>query len=284
MLTVSHIRSQLAAAGRDPQRSRGQNFLTDANLATALVRACDLQPGETALEIGPGLGSLTIPLAGAAQQVIAIEIDPYLVPLLEANLEQFGCHNVQVITDDARNTDLSALATPPALVVGNLPYNIGTQLTLDLLERVPSATRFVVTIQREVAERLTAVPRTKAYGAVSVKVAAYGTARLVTSLPPTVFFPRPNVDSATVRIDRTDATTADDRAAIWPLIESGFAHRRKTLRHSLAAVLSDVPAQCTAAGIDHGARAEELRLDDWLSLARVLASSNEQSSEALDER
>lgn len=275
MLTVSHIRSQLDAAGRDPQRSRGQNFLTDGNLASALVRACDVEPGETALEIGPGLGSLTLPLAHVAAQVIAIEIDPHLVPLLQANLHQFACENVQVIIGDARTTDLATLPNPPTLVVGNLPYNIGTQLTLDLLERVPTARRVVVTVQREVAERLTAAPRTKAYGAVSVKVAAYGHARLVAHLPPTVFFPRPNVDSATVRIDRVQRSTADDRAAIWPLIESGFAHRRKTLRHSLSAVLSDVRAQCTAAGIDHGARAEELRLEDWLSLAQVRANWNE---------
>ncbi|MGB2757517.1 MAG: 16S rRNA (adenine(1518)-N(6)/adenine(1519)-N(6))-dimethyltransferase RsmA [Acidimicrobiia bacterium] len=280
MLTATDIRHQLDAAGRAPQRSRGQNFLVDGNLALSLVRFAEIRPDDTVLEIGPGLGSLTLPLAAVAQRVIAVEIDEHLVPLLTANLEVAGCDNVAVIVRDARAVDYSALTPPPTVVVGNLPYNIGTQLTLELLDRVPSADRFIVTVQHEVAERFTAVPRTKAYGAVSVKIAAYGAASIVTTLPPTVFYPRPNVDSAAVRITRNSATTPAERAAIWPLIEAGFGHRRKTLRQSLASVLEDVQGQCKAAGIDHGARAEELQLEHWLALSLTLPHRDEPSAEA----
>ncbi len=221
---------------------------------------------DIALEIGPGLGSLTIPIAAAAQQVHAVEIDPFLIPLLRHNLEASTTTPVHIIEQDAREVEYATLTPPPTVVLGNLPYNIGTQLTLELLERVPTADRFLFTVQREVAERFVAVPRTKAYGAVTIKIAAFGTARMVMQIGANAFVPPPNVESAVVRIDRTHALTAAQRSQIWPLITSGFAHRRKTLRHSLAAVLESPVATCTAAGIDPSARAETLDLAAWCAL------------------
>ena len=269
MFTASMIRRQLERAGRHPQRARGQNFLADSNVAGAIVEHAGIGADDVVLEVGPGLGSLTIPIAQRARSVATIEIDPHLVPLLEQNLADAGLENVSTIIADAREVTPGELLAAPTAILGNLPYNIGTQLTLTLLDRFPTADRLIVTVQREVADRFVAVPSTKAFGAVTVKIATFGTARLVMALSQNVFVPRPNVASATVRIDRNSHTSVEMRAAVFPLITAGFAHRRKTLRHSLGSVLTDPVAICGAAGIDVGRRAETLELADWCAVARA---------------
>jgi 16S rRNA (adenine1518-N6/adenine1519-N6)-dimethyltransferase len=265
--TPSSIRALLAEQGLEPSRALGQNFVADPNTVRRIVRLAGVGPGDRVLEIGAGLGSLTLALREVDAEVTAIELDRHLLPILRRVAEPAGA---TVVEGDAMDLDWDALLGPvdparPWVLVANLPYNIATPLVLDLLRDAPQIDRMLVMVQLEVGERLAGHPGSKAYGIPSVKVAWWAEAKVVGRVPPTVFIPPPRVDSALVEIRRRppagDETT---RAAVFALVEAGFNQRRKMLRRSLAGRLA--PEAFAAAGIRPESRAEELTLDDWLRL------------------
>jgi len=277
-LTPGSIRDLLARHGCRPSRALGQHFLADPNLARRIVRLADLpaDPGGRmvgrVVEIGPGIGSLTVALAESGASVVALELDGHLLPVLDDVLTGAGvAERVSVVHGDALTADFRALTAGGEWVcVSNLPYNVATPMVVRLLEEFPEMRRALVMVQREVGERLVAGPGTKAYGAVSVKVGYYAEARIVGSVAATVFVPPPGVASALVRIDRRPAPPVDE--ALFALVRTGFAQRRKTLRQALAPALGvRTEPVLVAAGIDPRARAETLTLADWARVCREAA-------------
>jgi 16S rRNA (adenine1518-N6/adenine1519-N6)-dimethyltransferase len=281
LLSPTDVRGLLAAHDLRPSRALGQNFLADPNTARRIVRLAGVGPGERVLEIGPGVGSLTVALAEAVApggRVLALELDRHLLPVLGEVVA--GLADVRVVQGDALTADYGALLgdAGPWSMVSNLPYNVATPLLARLLEDVPALRTLSVMVQKEVAERLAAAPGTRACGAISVKVAYHATASIVGVVPPTVFIPRPKVDSAIVRFERRPAPPVDVPSAdsLFTLARAGFAQRRKTLRQSLKPVLgSRVVEVLGAAGIAPMARAEALSLPEWAALARAAAASGE---------
>jgi 16S rRNA (adenine1518-N6/adenine1519-N6)-dimethyltransferase len=273
LLSPADVRTLLAEHGVHPSRALGQNFLADANTARRIVRLAGVGPRSRVLEIGPGVGSLTLALAEEASEVLALELDRHLLPVLEEVLS--GATGVRVVHGDALRTDYQALlgSDPGAwTMVSNLPYNVATPLLAHLLEDVPQIDRLVVMVQKEVAERLAAPPGTPAAGAISVKVAYHARGSLLAMVPPTVFVPRPRVDSAVVAFDRREVPPVDvpSPQAMFELTRAGFGQRRKTLRQSLRPVLGPGAEEVLrAAGLDPGARAETLTLEDWAALTRA---------------
>lgn len=279
MLTRKRAVELLEAAGASPRRARGQNFVVDPNTIRKIVRLADVASGDHVLEIGPGLGSLTFALAEAGAVVTAVEVDPAMVQVLTDELARVHVENPEVAQRitlhqaDALSADwkrLLASATSWTLVA-NLPYNIATPLIADLLDTVPVIERMLVMVQAEVGERLCAHVGDDAYGAVSVKVASWATARVVATVPPTVFHPRPRVTSALVAINRhaEPAVPPDvDRDAVFRLVRAGFGQRRKMLRRSLDGLVTF--DEFERAQVAPTARAEELSLDDWVRLTRTV--------------
>jgi 16S rRNA (adenine1518-N6/adenine1519-N6)-dimethyltransferase len=265
--------------GLSPRRTLGQNFVVDPNTVRRIARLAGVAAGDVVIEIGAGLGSLTAALAETGGTVVAIEVDRGIVPVLRDQMTAFP--NVEVHEADAMQLDWVAFiasinstrgrdALAPVTVVANLPYNIATPLVADLLDDVPEVRSMLVMVQAEVGERFCAEPGTDAYGAVSVKVAYWAHAEIVGSVPPTVFLPRPKVDSALVRITRHARPAVDDVAPeqLFTLVRAGFAKRRKMLRSALAGVVS--AEHFAASGIDPTLRAEQLSLDDWAKLCRTV--------------
>jgi 16S rRNA (adenine1518-N6/adenine1519-N6)-dimethyltransferase len=260
----------LARHGLAPRRSLGQNFVVDANTVRRIARLAGVGPGDRVIEIGAGLGALTAALAETGASVTAVEVDRGLVPVLA---EQVAGRGVRIVEDDARTLDWSALLGDESgwVLVANLPYNLATPLVADLLDDVPVIDRMLVMVQREVGERLAARPGSDAYGAVSVKVAYWATATVVGRVPPTVFLPRPKVESVLVAITRRAEPAvgaAVDRTGLFALVRAGFGQRRKMLRRSLAGLVT--AADFDAAAIRPDARAEELAVEDWGRLAAVV--------------
>jgi len=271
LLSPTDVRALLSAHSVRPSRALGQNFLADPNTARRIVRLADVGPAERVLEVGPGVGSLTLALAEAAAEVVALELDRHLLAVLEDVLA--GQPAVRVVHGDALRVDYETLLAPgPWAMVSNLPYNVATPLLARLLDDVPRLERLVVMVQKEVAERLAAPPGTRQCGAISVKVAYHATASIVGVVPPTVFVPRPAVDSAVVVFGRRSAPPVEVPSAerLFALARAGFAQRRKTLRQALRALLGDGAGDVLAsAGLDPGARAETLHLEEWAALARA---------------
>jgi len=265
-LSPREVRRLLDEHGLEPSRARGQNFVVDPNTVRRVARLADVGPGDRVVEIGAGLGSLSLALAETGASVTAVEVDHRLVPVLRSVVEPGG---ITVVEADAMRLDWEALlGEGPWSLVANLPYNVATPLVADLLDGVPAIRRMVVMVQREVAERLAAAPGEEAYGAVSVKVAYWATAAVVARVPPTVFYPPPKVESAVVRIERRPerAVAADvDREWLFRLVSAGFGQRRKMLRRSLAGLVT--VEDFAAAGVREDARAEELGVEDWGRLA-----------------
>ena len=281
-LSPTDVRGLLAAHDLRPSRALGQNFLADPNTARRIVRLAGVGAGDHVLEVGPGVGSLTVALAEAVApggEVLGLELDRHLLPVLEEVL--VGLPQVRVVQGDALTVDYGPLLTGAEAwtMVSNLPYNVATPLLARLLEEVPALRSMSVMVQKEVAERLAAPPGTRACGAISVKVAYHATAAITGVVPPTVFMPRPKVDSAIVRFERRPEPPVDVPSAggLFALARAGFAQRRKTLRQALKSHLgSRVEEVLAAAGIAPMARAETLTLDEWAALARAADPSSEE--------
>jgi 16S rRNA (adenine1518-N6/adenine1519-N6)-dimethyltransferase len=240
LLTPAGVRALLAEHGLRPSRALGQNFLADPNTARRIVRVAGVEPGDRVLEIGAGLGSLTLALLERDARVLALERDRKLQAAFEQVVSGHG--DVQVVTGDALDVDFTALlGTGTWRCVSNLPYNVATPVIVRLLEQAPSIESALVMVQREVAERLVAVPGSRAYGAVSVRIGYYAHAKIAGIVPRTVFVPAPKVDSALVELVRHDAPPVDvpSPERLFELVRAGFAHRRKMLRRTLPAVLGE---------------------------------------------
>ena len=264
---------QLESRGHRAKRALGQNFVVDPNTVRRIARLAGVGPGDAVVEIGAGLGSLTLALAETGADVTAVEIDENLLPLLRGNVEHLP--NVRVVHGDATRLDWGTLLAgrDDWHLVANLPYNVATPLVADVLDDVPAVRHLFVMVQKEVGERLAASPGDDAYGAVSVKVAFHAEASVAGTVPPTVFLPRPNVDSAIVSIVRRREPVAADvsRDLLFSLVRAGFAKRRKMLRGALAGVATE--SQMEQSGIAPTARAEELSVHDWVRLARTVAAA-----------
>jgi 16S rRNA (adenine1518-N6/adenine1519-N6)-dimethyltransferase len=268
----AEIDELLTRHGLSPRRAFGQNFVADANTVRKIARLADVGPNDHVLEIGPGLGSLTLALADTGAAITALEVDRGVVPALRQIVAE--CPNVDVVEGDAMHVDWHELlrAADRWVLVANLPYNVATPLICDLLDDVPAVGRLLVMVQREVAERLCAEPSTPAAGAVSVKVAHWATARIAAAVPASVFVPRPRVESALVEITRRpQPATAADPATLFHLVRTAFGQRRKMMRRSLAGTVD--PATFDEAGIDAQRRPEELDVFEWgrLALSQQLA-------------
>jgi 16S rRNA (adenine1518-N6/adenine1519-N6)-dimethyltransferase len=271
LLGPAEIRALADRLGVRPTKALGQNFLHDPNTIRRIVRTADLAAGEPVLEVGPGLGSLTLGLLEAGHPVTAVEIDPVLAGGLPDTVqERLPDAPLRVLTADALR--LPPLTEPaPTALVANLPYNVAVPVVLHLLSTLPGLRRGLVMVQAEVAERLAAAPGSKAYGVPSVKVAWYAAASRAGAVSRNVFWPVPNVDSGLVRLLRRDppATTAP-RMAVFAVIDAAFAQRRKTLRAALAGWAGSAPAAeeaLRAAGLDPAARGETLDVSEFARLA-----------------
>lgn len=260
----------LADHGLSPSRALGQNFVVDPNTVRRIARLADVGPGDHVVEIGAGLGSLTLALAETGAAVTAVEIDHHVLPALRSVLAE-RAPEVDLVEGDAMALDWGATlaAAPSWVLVANLPYNVATPLVLDVLDDVPAVERLLVMVQKEAGERLAAGVGDPAYGIPSVKVAYHGSAALVGTVGPNVFLPRPKVDSVLVSITRHPGgpvVTADpDR--LFALVRAGFGQRRKMLRRSLAGLVD--PDAFAAADVAPTARAEELSVADWARLAET---------------
>jgi 16S rRNA (adenine1518-N6/adenine1519-N6)-dimethyltransferase len=275
LLTPASVRALLAEHGIRPSRRRGQHFLADPNTARRIIRLAGVGAGDRVLEVGAGLGSLTLALLERECSVLALELDRRLVSILEHEVPDDA--DVQVVSGDALTVDLTALlGSGPWSCVSNLPYSVATPVVIRLLEEAPAVTGGLVMVQREVADRLVAGPGTAAYGAPSVRVAYYADAKIVGMVPRAVFVPVPKVDSALVAFVRRDSPPVDvpSRERLFQLVRAGFAHRRKMLRRTLRPALGEhTEVVLTDAGIDPRARAESLGLAEWAALARAEVAS-----------
>lgn len=272
LLGPAEIRDLAALLDINPTKKLGQNFVIDANTVRRIVRVAGVLPGESVVEVGPGLGSLTLALLEAESSVVAVEIDRRLASQLPITVEELmpGAP-LTVVTEDALR--VTELPGEPSVFVANLPYNVSVPVLLHFLEHFPSIRRGVVMVQAEVGERVAAGPGSKVYGAPSVKSAWYGSFSTAGKVSRQVFWPVPNVDSILVRFERGEQPgTEAERLATFELVDAAFGQRRKMLRQSLAGVLGDssaASARLEAAGIAPTARGEELTVSDYLRIVRA---------------
>lgn len=281
LLGPAEIRALAAELGLRPRKSWGQNFVHDANTVRRIVAAAGVGPGDTVIEVGPGLGSLTLALLDAGANVLAVEVDPVLAGRLPQTLAErsplpapLTVVNTDVLT--LRRGDLPASPEPTALVA-NLPYNIAVPALMTVLAEFPTVATVLIMVQLEVADRLAAEPGGRDYGVPSVKARFYGDVRRAGTVSPSVFWPVPRVDSGLVRIDRYDdppwPTDPVFRDRLFRLIDVAFAQRRKTVRNALSGLAGSGEAAATLlreAGIDPSARAETLSVADFARLATLL--------------
>jgi 16S rRNA (adenine1518-N6/adenine1519-N6)-dimethyltransferase len=272
-LGAGALRALADRHGIRPKRSLGQHFLIDPNLARAIASDADAGPGDHVVEIGAGLGSHTRALAEAGAEVLAVEVDPSLIPALEESVA--GLDRVRVLHADATDREWQdELGEGEWIFAANLPYNVATHLVLDTLRNVLQVRRLVVMVQREVGERLVAGPGERAYGIPSLRVAYRADGKLVRRVPPSVFWPRPKVESVIVRLERRHEPRVDvDEGRLWRVVDAGFAERRKTMRNALRRLGVDGPEGdrlLEGAGVDPSARAETLSLEDFARIARAL--------------
>jgi len=275
LLGVADIRLLANRIGLRPTKALGQNFVHDANTIRRITRIADLAPGEVVLEVGPGLGSLTLGLLDEGARVVAVEVDQRLAAVLPETIRERApglANDLTVIARDARRLD-TPLDPPPTALVANLPYNVAVPVLLHLLELLPSIRHGLVLLQSEVADRLAAPPGSRAYGVPSVKTAWYARAERAGAVPRSVFWPVPNVDSGLVRLVRTEPPPLPagvDRADVFAVIDAAFAQRRKMLRSALAAWAGSAAAAesvLVRAHVDPRARAETLDVAAFARLA-----------------
>lgn len=281
LLTSSDIRELCAQLNIRPTKTLGQNFVNDPGTVRKIVRNAGVQAGEQVLEIGPGLGSLTLALLEAGAQVSAVEIDPPLAQALPTTAQaRFPEAKLQVFTADALTITgpESIDGATPVRLVANLPYNVAVPIVLTVLEKLPSIQTVLVMVQAEVADRLAATPGNKIYGVPSAKVAWYASARRTLTIGRNVFYPVPNVDSALVKIERRPhPDTAATREQVFAVIDAAFAQRRKTLRQALAGLAGSAGAAQEAlerAGVSPTARGETLDIDQFAAVAQQLNAAS----------
>jgi 16S rRNA (adenine1518-N6/adenine1519-N6)-dimethyltransferase len=260
-----------------PRKSLGQNFLHDPGTLQKIVEVAQVTPQDTVLEIGPGTGALTELLAQSAKKVVAVEVDERLKPILESNLAAFS--NVEVVYQDILEANIAALVgDEPFIVVANLPYYITSAIIRQLLELPKRPKRLTLTVQLEVAERITAKPGDMSILAVSVQF--YGRPQLAARLKAGSFWPRPEVDSAVIRIDAYDTLPVDvpDETLFFRMVRAGFSQKRKQLKNSLQSGLhlakESADSLFTRANIDPRRRAETLTLEEWAALTRAFAEAS----------
>ena len=277
LLTAPDVRELAASLGLRPTKTLGQNFVIDPNTVRRLVRVAGVTADDVVVEVGPGLGSLTLGLLPEVARVVAVEIDPVLarqLPLTVAARAPELTARLEVVEQDAlRLTDVPGPA--PTAFVANLPYNVAVPVLLRLLEHLPSLRTGLVMVQAEVADRLVAPPGSKTYGVPSVKAAWYADVRRAGAIGRTVFWPAPNVDSGLVAFTRREPPPGD-RAAVFALVDAAFAQRRKTMRAALsgwAGSADEAERRLRAAGIDPSARGEVLDVPAFARLAAVPAAS-----------
>ncbi|MGH3347487.1 MAG: 16S rRNA (adenine(1518)-N(6)/adenine(1519)-N(6))-dimethyltransferase RsmA [Nocardioides sp.] len=276
LLGPAEVRSLAATLDLRPTKQRGQNFVIDANTVRRIVRESGVTDRDVVVEVGPGLGSLTLALLAVAERVVAIEVDPVLAERLPATIAEFApeqADRCEVLLADALRIDGVPGPAPTALVA-NLPYNVSVPVLLHLLALLPSLERGLVMVQSEVADRLAAPPGSKVYGLPSVKAAWYADVRRAGAIGRTVFWPAPNVDSGLVAWTRRDPPTSRvSREDVFAVVDAAFAHRRKGLRGALRSLAGSTEAAeraLVAAGIEPLARGESLRIEDFVRVAEEL--------------
>jgi 16S rRNA (adenine1518-N6/adenine1519-N6)-dimethyltransferase len=291
LLGPTEIRGLAARLGLQPSKRLGQNFVVDAGTVTRITALAKVGPADVVLEVGPGFGSLTLPLLAAAGRVVAVEMDRALarqLPLTVADRAPWLAARLEVVTADAaRVTELPG--EPPTALVANLPYNVAVPVVLHLLATVPSLRRGLVMVQAEVADRMCAPPGSRTYGVPSAKLAWFGTARRAGSVPRGVFWPVPRVDSGLVELTRHEPGTAGGGAAagggadavgrdeVFAVIDAAFSQRRKTLRSALANWAGSAAAAesvLRAAGVDPSLRGEALDISEFTRIAAAAADAD----------
>ena len=270
LLGAAEIREIASRIGVNPTKKLGQNFVVDANTCRRIVKSADVQKSDIALEIGPGLGSLTLALLEASASVTVIEIDSRLAEELPHTVarHEFDIANLRVINEDAM--ELEHLHPEPTVLVANLPYNVSVPVLLRAFEKLPSLQKGVVMVQSEVADRLVAKPGSKNYGSPSAKAAWWGSLTSAGSVGRSIFWPVPNVDSSLVRFDR-QTSPGDEalRLKTFSIIDAAFAQRRKMLRGALSGLMGgEASAIIERAGIDPTVRGEALNLHEFIRIAQ----------------
>ncbi|NBH03778.1 16S rRNA (adenine(1518)-N(6)/adenine(1519)-N(6))-dimethyltransferase RsmA [Amycolatopsis sp. SID8362] len=273
LLGPAEIRGLAAELDVRPTKKLGQNFVHDPNTVRRIVELANVTEDDVVLEVGPGLGSLTLGLLATGARVVAVEIDPKLAARLPETVAERGpeaAERLTVVGADALRVANDDLPGAPTALVANLPYNVAVPVVLHLLAEVPSLRSGLVMVQTEVADRMAAGPGSRIYGVPSVKLAWYGPARKVAAVPRSVFWPVPNVDSALVAFERGDAPASEDRDSLFSLVDAAFSQRRKTLRAALAGWAGSAERAgelLTAAGIDPKTRGEQLDVRDFARIA-----------------
>ena len=277
LLGPADVRSLAERLGIRPTKQRGQNFVIDANTVRRIVRTAALDPADVVVEVGPGLGSLTLALLGSVSRVVAFEVDPLLAAALPGTVADFApgyADRLEVVEADAlRVTELPG--PPPTALVANLPYNVSVPVLLHLMALLPSLRKGLVMVQAEVADRLAAEPGSRTYGVPSVKAAWYAEVRRAGSIGRNVFWPAPNVDSGLVAWERRDPPAVSaTREEVFAVVDAAFAQRRKTLRSTLKGMAGSAEAAEAAlahAGVSPMARGESLGVEDFARVAEGLA-------------
>ncbi|WP_433219603.1 16S rRNA (adenine(1518)-N(6)/adenine(1519)-N(6))-dimethyltransferase RsmA [Microtetraspora malaysiensis] len=274
LLGPVEVRALAEKLGIRPTKKLGQNFVIDGGTVRRIVRVAEVTPDDVAIEIGPGLGSLTLALLPEVAQVVAVEIDPALatqLPLTVAQMDPEHADRLTVVHADALKIGADDLPVPPTALVANLPYNVSVPVLLHLLEILPSLRRGLVMVQAEVADRLAATPGSRIYGVPSLKAAWYADVRRAGPVGRNVFWPAPNVDSGLVSLVRRDPPeTSATRREVFAAVDAAFAQRRKTLRAALASWAGTAAAAEEAlvrAGVEPSARGEQLGIADFARIA-----------------
>lgn len=274
LLGPAQVRALAADLGVTPTKTLGQNFVIDPNTVRRIATAATLYPDDVVVEVGPGLGSLTLALLPSVPRLYAVEIDPRLADRLPATVADHApdhADRLRVLAADALRVGADAFAEPPTALVANLPYNVAVPVLLHLLAELPTLRHGLVMVQQEVADRLTAPPGSRVYGVPSVKLAWYADARPAGAVPRSVFWPVPNVDSGLVAFTRRDPPTDTvARTDVFAVVDAAFAQRRKTLRAALARWAGSPAAaeqRLRTAGVDPSARGESLTIADFARIA-----------------
>jgi 16S rRNA (adenine1518-N6/adenine1519-N6)-dimethyltransferase len=275
LLGPAEVRRIAGELGLRPTKRWGQNFVHDGNTVRRIVAAAGLEPDDIVLEVGPGLGSLTLGLLPVALGVLAVEIDPVLAERLPVTVAERAprlADRLTVLTADALRIRATDLASEPTALVANLPYNVAVPVVLHLLAELGSVRSGLVMVQAEVADRMAAGPGSRTYGVPSVKAAWYADVKKVATVPRSVFWPVPNVDSALIHLSRREPPSTVPRERVFGVVDAAFAQRRKTLRAALAVWAGSsgrAGEVVSAAGLDPNARGEQLSVSDFAKIAEV---------------